>query len=1163
MSTLVIEDHDALRVALDSGLIPAAVQAAPVSFELDEDQRLLLEPSVEIGRSERKKLREVGVAFSRRRIRAGQTLRCWAELIDPEPAPEPQLPLGEVLFVSEGDHGFLRLSGELLRLGSEDQRLAFFDDEHGQRRNLCRVADPPYYALLRALDRDDPLRAYLPARPGGRVWVEIGARHPQAARLDLEPGELVLIPRGPAGARAATPAPTPGCVPWLRAPDGPWLDLQAVSDVTLPSLTSWRGTTPKQRLAVELRLVRAPSKRPADLWVLRERALEQIEQLVCTVPDEVVARLRFAIVEQPTPHGDGTHTCVVLRARRSAKGPPALDLNAEAYVPAAQIPDLYLPVGAMIDPPLRPSRLRELLGDDAPGSSLDQRVVWLAPQGSEGRRGHSFSRESLDETAFAPLSEWVDYLVGAHEHALAPWVRSTAFDLDSFVSIGVEWEDGEAPKPKREPKPKRDRLRREPEFDEHDFATPVSVEIADAGPGPQVDPEQELRPIDLPRSEIEAQLSALETAFCELDTPLDDPGRTAAWADLGNLQAALHRSREAGLCWSRALWPSASASASAGGPSPLVLAHRWVASECAMLGYPDGGHMLGIVDIIDVDLDEQMVRALAAEVVYAELYTRASPAERDRAAASLGSLAQVPPPLGPELLARLQRFFATHGARLDLRTLWLARSALARLAGDDRLALFQTRDLIMGSLREGVGLARNIPNFVRTHGTDGDASDLGRLADELQRVRDEYLTTKRKRSTIESTYPEARTDAYVRLVLAWGLARLGRPQVARQELEAGEALLGDSIDPARGDPIHIAAHASYAARIQHALEGLPPGAPLSAEPNGPIAARERLSNIDRFKYDRLLQLSRVLDPREDTDAFDKWNRKDDEPFAGLALLTHPEDLAALFDRMLAGMTTQGPERVARALGELLEFLEALPEPLAVPRLHAALPFVSAAPLELRPKLLRNALLLAGYYDRPALIDDALATLAVSDAELTEQRPAEYAELLTRCAAVLRRSNNEAQLSSRLTKLEERVGDNSDLPGVVAQLHIAAGFAALGQPGRVQGAFTAAYTLLPELAAPPPKLQVLQTLLREIAVALSRSTPGQAIAGARALMQRLPSTSDSLSTTSHFCLSVIQLMEAVVLSLASEDLALSQWARRWVEDDEHLLHRRIHTDLSSR
>ena len=55
---------------------------------------------------------------------------------------------------------------------------------------------------------------------------------------------------------------------------------------------------------------------------------------------------------------------------------------------AAQIPDLHLPVGMTVDPPLRPSKLRELLltGGD--------RVLWLAAQES-GDRSRPFVRESL------------------------------------------------------------------------------------------------------------------------------------------------------------------------------------------------------------------------------------------------------------------------------------------------------------------------------------------------------------------------------------------------------------------------------------------------------------------------------------------------------------------------------------------------------------------------------------------------------------------------------------------------------------------------------------------------------------------------------------------------------------------------------------------------
>jgi hypothetical protein len=1133
MTTLVFEDLDTLRAALDAGIVPAEVQASAVMVEIDEDGCVQVETEVAISRVDRKTLRDAGVEFRSRTLNAAQSLSCWAEILPTQPAPEPEPPLGEVLFVSEGDEGFLRISGELLRLGSEDQRLAFFTDEHGVRRNLCRVPDPPYYAILRAFDRDDPLRAFVPVRPGSRVWIELGASHPMAGRLDGQPGQLILISRPIGrGQRAA----------WLRVPDGPWVDLHAVSNVALPVATAWTPSKPSAHLQVALRLVRAPSKRPADLWVLRERALEQVEDLVRTIPEDVTMRLRFAIVEHDDPVSGGTKTQVVLRARRSAAGPPALQLDAEAYVPVPQIPDLYLPVGMMLDPPLRPNRLRELFGSDA------SRIMWLAPA-EEAGRGRGFRRESLPEAGFAPLSEWVEYLVGAHEARLEPWVRSTIFDLDKYVSIGVEWAEGAAPPPKDKRRPDKEGGRRReplptaeptPDFPAIDFG-------AAAVPVDPVVPAVELAPIDLPRNAIEEQLSALEQRFCELDTALDDPARVGMWAELGNLQAALLRSREAALCWSRALWePSVE-----GGPSSLSLGRRWVESECRMLGFSEGGQLLGIVDIVESDLDEQMVRALAAEVAYIDLYARASEPERAR------NLGAAPPPLGGEMLARLQRFFTTHGALLDLRTLWLARSALARLAGDDRLALFQTRDAIMASLREGIGLSRNIPTFVRTHGSDGDVGDLDRIGNELLRVRDEYLATKRKRSTIESSYPNARTDAYVRLVFAWGFARIGRPQTAREELEAGQELFGTTIAPKGGDVIHVAAHAAYRARVEQALEGIPPGAPFSAAPGGPIAARERLAGLDRFKYDRLVQLSRVLDPRQDVDAFYKWNHREDEPFAGLALLTRPDALADLFDRMLANMASLGPEPRARELGVLLEYLEALPEPLAVVRLRAALPHINNTPIDERPRLLRNALLIAGYHDRGDLIGEVLATLARSDAELTLAHPADYAELLARGAPVLRRSNYEVQLSALLTKLEERLAGDTLLAGVIARLHIAAAFASLGQSGRVGAAFAAAHALLGELTMPTE----YQSLLRELSVALSRSTPGQAIVGAGALMKRLANTTDLMSTNSHYCLAVIQLMEAVVTALASEDLVLSQWARRWVEEDEHLLHRRIHRDLA--
>ncbi|HLT40179.1 MAG TPA: hypothetical protein VK034_28055, partial [Enhygromyxa sp.] len=70
MTTLVLTDREALRAALDSGLIPTAVQVAPLQFDVDAEGHLLIDPQVEISRADRKRLREAGVELRRRSLRS-------------------------------------------------------------------------------------------------------------------------------------------------------------------------------------------------------------------------------------------------------------------------------------------------------------------------------------------------------------------------------------------------------------------------------------------------------------------------------------------------------------------------------------------------------------------------------------------------------------------------------------------------------------------------------------------------------------------------------------------------------------------------------------------------------------------------------------------------------------------------------------------------------------------------------------------------------------------------------------------------------------------------------------------------------------------------------------------------------------------------------------
>jgi cellulose synthase operon protein C len=54
--------------------------------------------------------------------------------------------------------------------------------------------------------------------------------------------------------------------------------------------------------------------------------------------------------------------------------------------------------------------------------------------------------------------------------------------------------------------------------------------------------------------------------------------------------------------------------------------------------------------------------------------------------------------------------------------------------------------------------------------------------------------------------------------------------------------------------------------------------------------------------------------------------------------------------------------------------------------------------------------------------------------------------------------------------------------------------------------------------------------------------------------------NSQTTKSHYSRLHLNVVEAVVLALASDDFALGPAARRWLDDDEYLVRRRIHRDV---
>src|SRR6185503_7904301 len=88
------------------------------------------------------------------------------------------------------------------------------------------------------------------------------------------------------------------------------------------------------------------------------------------------------------------------------------------------------------------------------------------------------------------------------------------------------------------------------------------------------------------------------------------------------------------------------------------------------------------------------------------------------------------------------------------------------------------------------------------------------------------------------------------------------------------------------------------------------------------------------------------------------------------------------------------------------------------------------------------------------------------------------------------------------------------------------------------------------------------LTRALALAYAQAPLRNALGGIAELADQLRDITDSLGTNSHYCLSVLHFVESLVLGITSDDLALSDAARRFVEDDEHLIRRRVHRDLEA-
>ncbi|MFO0736153.1 MAG: hypothetical protein U0270_09745 [Labilithrix sp.] len=1066
MSVLRFESEEALRFTITSGLVPSKILEGAARTWRDEGA-IIIEPDGSVSPDAMKALAAAGVGRLPNGTKSAKArdVSCWAEIVPPVRARSDFDPEGTVLFHVPEESSLVGLAGELVRLGCD--RLEYRPVEGG---HLLRANAPPYYSVLRAIDGTGT-KAFVATPPGqDRVWLAAGYEHPFSRFLRPRKDSLVLI----------------GADEWTAIPDGEFTDIYALIDLEVPGAKRRRlAATDAPRVPVPLRLAHASALDAPSLWVVRDDAATKIERLVAALPEETTRGLLFAAHDGPK----GVVIVVRLRPGRVM----TMEIDGEPYRAHPAIANLFLPVAATLEPPLRRDRLRDLFTPDP------DEVVWLRA----GAKG-AFTVESTSDAAFVPLTSFIDYVIDRDRERLVPWVRSATFDFQTYVG---EPEASET----RDPAPKRGRKEKAPEPEPSApeiLPEPVRPRAA-AAPVPQQVPAR-LAAAQVDTNRIAEELAAVERAFLVLESAADSAERLGLWSRMAVLHTMLRHGPDASLSWTRVIWERS---------EDASVKSAWAEAESLIVHNASTQTLLALVDP-----SRDHVRAVTSRIV----------AGGD--------------PVLQERVQDVSLWLEQHEDQLDVRGAWLARLALSRAVGGDRLGLARARDRLLSRIHGGLSLERDVPAFLRRAGRSRDSAQIDVLAQRVDALPAMLASSKRKRSATEAD--PALTTAYVKFVVAYGLARLGRIERAHAVRDEAIAAL-----PA-ADPIHRVLVRAFQARVAQALEALPAETALPAEVSQQLGA---LVKLERYKVDRVRQASKVLEPQERLDPIAAFQRGEADPrgpeFAALRTEADPGAIDRMVHEIIHTGESAPPDTKARLYDGAMDFFPSLRHERAHGLLATVVRTSSDIPPVRRVQVLEEALMLAGHFGEEALAREILTVLEPSLAQVGGEGAAAIAPVAAGMLRTLRRFGLR-DAAERMLGLLQVAAAGKGTPSLIARLHTAAALSFLGQTDKARPVFEEALGVLRTELPMGERLQLGRALSRALATAPIE----YALAGMAELEKGVVFVTDSFNTNTHVCLSVLDFMEALVLGYANEDLSIDPAIRRHLDDDEYLVRRRIHKDL---
>jgi hypothetical protein len=1154
---LLFPDLDTFRLALTGGFVPPEVFSAEARVGFGGDGRLTVETDARLPRKAAADLTRLGVLAAKQHVAPAEAVSCWPQVIsvtrDPNP---PQLASQTpVLFELETAEDLPVLVNEMLRLGNDRQSVRWLAaDGSSVRRVLLRAIGPPYYTLLRALEQTvsgtrGTVRAYVEQSP--RVWVQVGHRHELAAQIQLDEGQILLV-RPPRD--------------WLYLPDAPFRDVYDILQFTLPTgPVDWSEVDTPRRLTVPLRLAPGNAADSPELWVLRDNAADQLDAFVRDADERLTQRLKFAVAATPTGE-----TVIVLRVTASKLAPPVLPLaDAVGFKPYYKLPNLYIPTGTRLHPTLRREAVRKLLADDT------DRLVWLFP----GPNG-SFTPQTIPEDSFRPLEDWVDYVIETNHAPLAAWVDATRFDFEHFVCADVQMprDPGDGGKGRRQVKQESESV----------VPAPLkgTTEEAKKPTHPAAVPPQQALAVRVEvrkPSEWEVRRNELQDEFLRIDGPLDAPRRQALWPELAAANVGANDQAEAAVCWVNALWEHS--------PAPREWVEGWLRTELPDLPIPPTAHEFDRL-MKPADPSPLQIRQFAALLVW---LTHQDP---------------VPGWVSARLPAA-QRHLEANEKKLPLRVVWLAASRLAVLTGADTLGLARARDrLLQRLLDQGVSAERDLPFFLRSAGLR-DSERIRQVRSvtlELHRVVRSWAEASLKVPAETAQSDRVATLGYIDLIFAFGLARIGEAAAARQLVESARQVLR-KFEPTedRGIVAHFLLKA-FDYRVEQALAGRPHIGPLDSRLTEELEAIHATAHgqannphgLAHYAISRFREQSHILEPQEKLQPYADFLRQGSVMWRELAewpRVKNPQQLAQRIRKVYSdGPDGRGPTPEAK----LFALLEGLPLSTRVGERFTA-ELLDCVPEAMRAgsrtglqiaelhkkqgQLLERALFLAAHFDRREkvreLVDQFINLLkskeddqrhelmnVVAVQSLRSLRKLglkeEIDNLLRQMQDVALGGQTIAQYRARYLPNDAKAQTKLSLWGEVLQslLHLAGGWLTFGLTEQARPTLEEARAELIGPTPTPLPARDYTPLAQAYVAALAAGPVEVGLPAIVELFQKMDPAriTNGWTTAKFYSRFHLNLVEETVLAVVSDDFAHGPAGRRWLDEDEFLIRRRIHRDM---